>query len=80
MQAAVRSATGKTAPPRSRRVKAGGARNAIRQNSASSSMSGIPRKSDGALSARNVPEYDFNLNLATRLVEKLKSEGFAGPG
>jgi N-acetylmuramoyl-L-alanine amidase len=37
---------------------------------------GHTRKSDGALSARNVPEFDFNLNLATRLVEKLKSEGF----
>jgi N-acetylmuramoyl-L-alanine amidase len=37
---------------------------------------GHTRKSDGALSARNVPEYDFNLRLATRLVEKLKSEGF----
>jgi len=39
---------------------------------------GHTRKSDGALSARNVPEFDFNLHLATRLVEKLKSEGFAG--
>jgi N-acetylmuramoyl-L-alanine amidase len=38
---------------------------------------GHTRKSDGALSARNVPEFDFNLHLATRLVEKLKSEGFA---
>ena len=28
------------------------------------------------MSARNVPEYDFNLRLATRLVEKLKSDGF----
>jgi N-acetylmuramoyl-L-alanine amidase len=28
------------------------------------------------MSARNVPEYDFNLRLATRLVDKLKSEGF----
>lgn len=37
---------------------------------------GHTRKSDGALSARNVPEFDFNLHLATRLVEKLKSEGF----
>jgi N-acetylmuramoyl-L-alanine amidase len=37
---------------------------------------GHTRKSDGAMSARNVPEFDFNLNLATRLVNKLKSEGF----
>jgi N-acetylmuramoyl-L-alanine amidase len=37
---------------------------------------GHTRKSDGAMSARNVPEYDFNLRLATRLVEKLKSDGF----
>jgi N-acetylmuramoyl-L-alanine amidase len=37
---------------------------------------GHTRKSDGALSARNVPEYDFNLRLAMRLVEKLKSDGF----
>lgn len=37
---------------------------------------GHTRKSDGALSARNIPEYDFNLRLATRIVERLKSEGF----
>lgn len=37
---------------------------------------GHTRKSDGAMSARNIPEYDFNLRLATRLVEKLKAEGF----
>lgn len=37
---------------------------------------GHTRKSDGAMSARNVPEYDFNLRLATRLVEKLKADGF----
>jgi N-acetylmuramoyl-L-alanine amidase len=37
---------------------------------------GHTRKSDGASSARNVPEYDFNLRLATRLVEKLKADGF----
>jgi N-acetylmuramoyl-L-alanine amidase len=37
---------------------------------------GHSRKSEGAMSARNVPEYDFNLKLATRLVEKLKSDGF----
>jgi N-acetylmuramoyl-L-alanine amidase len=34
-------------------------------------------QSDGAMSARNVPEFQFNLHLAQRLVEKLKSEGFA---
>jgi N-acetylmuramoyl-L-alanine amidase len=34
-------------------------------------------ESDGAMSARNVPEYQFNLHLAQRLVEKLKSEGFS---
>lgn len=37
---------------------------------------GHTRKSDGAMSARNVPEYDFNLRLASRLVDKLKSDGF----
>jgi N-acetylmuramoyl-L-alanine amidase len=37
---------------------------------------GHTRQSDGAMSARDVPEYNFNLNLATRLVAKLKSEGF----
>jgi N-acetylmuramoyl-L-alanine amidase len=34
-------------------------------------------ESDGAMSARNVPEFQFNLHLAQRLVEKLKSEGFS---
>ena len=29
------------------------------------------------MSARDVPEYNFNLTLARRVVEKLKSEGFA---
>lgn len=38
---------------------------------------GHTRQSDGAMSARDVPEYSFNLNLAQRVVEKLKSEGFA---
>jgi N-acetylmuramoyl-L-alanine amidase len=38
---------------------------------------GHTRQSDGAMSARDVPEYNFNLNLATRVVAKLKSEGFA---
>ena len=38
---------------------------------------GHTKQSDGAMSARDVPEYGFNLNLARRVVEKLKSEGFA---
>jgi len=33
-------------------------------------------QSDGAMSARNVPEFKFNLNLAQRLVQKLKASGF----
>src|SRR6185437_15690524 len=33
-------------------------------------------QSDGALSARNVPEFRFNLNLSQRLVQKLKAAGF----
>ena len=37
---------------------------------------GHTRQSDGAISARNVPEFDFNLRLAKRIEEKLKSEGF----
>jgi N-acetylmuramoyl-L-alanine amidase len=38
---------------------------------------GHTAKSDGAMSARNVPEFQFNLHLAQRLVEHLKAEGFA---
>lgn len=38
---------------------------------------GHTKQSDGAMSARDVPEYNFNLNLSRRLVDKLKSEGFA---
>ncbi len=38
---------------------------------------GHTAKSEGALSARNVPEFDFNLNLSKRIVERLKAEGFA---
>jgi N-acetylmuramoyl-L-alanine amidase len=38
---------------------------------------GHTKESDGAMSARNVPEYDFNLKLARRVVEKLKADGFA---
>jgi N-acetylmuramoyl-L-alanine amidase len=38
---------------------------------------GHTAESEGALSARNVTEYDFNLRLAQRVVEKLKTDGFA---
>jgi N-acetylmuramoyl-L-alanine amidase len=34
--------------------------------------------SEGAISARNVAEFLFNLRLAQRIEEKLKAEGFAG--
>jgi len=38
---------------------------------------GHTKESDGALSARDVPEFEFNLKLATKVVEKLKADGFA---
>jgi N-acetylmuramoyl-L-alanine amidase len=38
---------------------------------------GHTAKSEGASSARNVPEFTFNLRLAQRVEEKLKAEGFA---
>jgi N-acetylmuramoyl-L-alanine amidase len=38
---------------------------------------GHTAKSEGASSARNVPEFAFNLHLAQRIEEKLKAEGFA---
>jgi N-acetylmuramoyl-L-alanine amidase len=38
---------------------------------------GHTAKSEGAISARNVPEFAFNLHLARRIEEKLKAEGFA---
>jgi N-acetylmuramoyl-L-alanine amidase len=38
---------------------------------------GHTAESEGALSARNVTEYEFNLRLAQRVVEKLKADGFA---
>jgi N-acetylmuramoyl-L-alanine amidase len=38
---------------------------------------GHTAKSEGAISARNVPEFTFNLHLAQRIEEKLKAEGFA---
>src|SRR5258708_24189517 len=34
-------------------------------------------ESEGAISARNVAEFVFNLRLAQRIEEKLKAEGFA---
>ena len=39
---------------------------------------GHTAKSEGAISARNVPEFSFNLHLAQRIEEKLKDAGFAG--
>ena len=38
---------------------------------------GHTAKSEGATSARNVPEFAFNLHLARQIDEKLKAEGFA---
>ena len=38
---------------------------------------GHTAKSEGAISARNVAEFVFNLRLAQRIEEKLKAEGFA---
>jgi N-acetylmuramoyl-L-alanine amidase len=38
---------------------------------------GHTAQSEGASSARNVAEFDFNLRLAQRVEEKLKAEGFA---
>lgn len=37
---------------------------------------GHTRESGGADSARHVPEFEFNLRLAKRIAEKLRSEGF----
>lgn len=39
---------------------------------------GHTAESEGAISARNVAEFVFNLHLAQRIEEKLKAEGFAG--
>lgn len=39
---------------------------------------GHTAKSEGAISARNVAEFVYNLRLAQRVEEKLKEEGFAG--
>jgi N-acetylmuramoyl-L-alanine amidase len=38
---------------------------------------GHTAESEGAISARNVAEFAFNLRLAQRIEEKLKAEGFA---
>ena len=38
---------------------------------------GHTAESEGALSARNVAEFDFNLRLARRIAERLKADGFA---
>ena len=37
---------------------------------------GHTAEAPGAKSARNIPEFDFNLRLAKRIEENLKSEGF----
>ena len=39
---------------------------------------GHTAESEGAISARNVSEFAFNLRLAKQIEEKLKAEGFAG--
>ena len=41
---------------------------------------GHTAESEGAISARNVAEFAFNLRLARRIKEKLKAEGFAETG
>lgn len=38
---------------------------------------GHTAESEGAISARNVPEFSFNLRLAQQIAEKLKTAGFA---
>jgi N-acetylmuramoyl-L-alanine amidase len=38
---------------------------------------GHTKQSDGAMSARNIPEFEFNLRLARKVVEGMKAEGFA---
>ena len=38
---------------------------------------GHTAESEGAISARNVSEFSYNLRLAKRIEEKLKAEGFA---
>lgn len=38
---------------------------------------GHTAESYGAMSARNVPEFEYNLNLGRRIEERLKADGFA---
>jgi N-acetylmuramoyl-L-alanine amidase len=38
---------------------------------------GHTAQSGGAMSARNIPEFDFNVQIARRIEDRLKSEGFA---
>lgn len=38
---------------------------------------GHTAESYGAMSARNVPEFEYNLNLARRIDERLKADGFS---
>src|SRR5437868_3960486 len=38
---------------------------------------GHTKESYGAMSARNIPEFEFNLNLGRRIEERLKADGFA---
>ena len=38
---------------------------------------GHTKESYGAMSSRNIPEFEFNLNLARRVEERLKADGFA---
>jgi N-acetylmuramoyl-L-alanine amidase len=38
---------------------------------------GHTAESYGAMSARNVPEFEYNLNLAKRIEERLKADGFS---
>ena len=51
-------------------------RPAITSTSAPSSMSGTPRPLGGAMSARGVYEYEFNLRLAKQIAQKLIAAGF----
>src|ERR1700754_2314323 len=39
---------------------------------------GHTAESYGAMSARNVPEFEYNLNLGKRIDERLKADGFTG--
>lgn len=73
-------------PPKPRKAKSEASKPAV---SKSASVTCEPAKfkivvdvghtaeSDGAMSARNVPEFAFNLKLARRIAEELKADGFA---